>query len=161
VSRRPARARRRGQQPWRLRIFLFAAAILAFAWDAGALVRRARRGPWRVEVVGESMIPALEPGDWLLVDPTPARWPLRGTVVVVREPGSDFIVVKRIAGRPGDRIVRPDGTATLLGAAEAWLVSDDRDGAIDSRRYGPVDAERLLGRVSWRYGPPRRFGPVR
>jgi len=109
VSGRPARARRRGQQPWRLRFFLFAAAILAFAWDAGALVRRARRGPWRVEVVGESMIPALEPGDWLLVDPTPARWPLRGTVVVVREPGSDFIVVKRIAGRPGDRIVRPDG----------------------------------------------------
>jgi signal peptidase I len=107
------------------------------------------------------MIPALEPGDWLLVDPTPARWPLRGTVVVVREPGSDFIVVKRIAGRPGDRIVRPDGTPTLLGAAEAWLVSDDRDGAVDSRRYGPVDAERLLGRVSWRYGPLRRFGPVR
>ena len=107
------------------------------------------------------MVPALRPGDWLLVDPTPARWPRRGTLVVVREPESDLIVVKRVAGQPGDRIVRADGPPTLLGAAEAWLASDAPDAGIDSRRYGPVDAERLLGRVAWRYGPRRRFGRVR
>ena len=27
-------------------------------------------GPWRVAVEETSMLPALEPGDWLLVDPT-------------------------------------------------------------------------------------------
>jgi len=142
-------------------VFLLASAVLALAWDAGALARRARRGPWRAEVVGESMVPALRPGDWLLVDPTPARWPRRGSVVVVREPGGDVVVVKRIAGRPGDRVVRADGSVTVLGATEAWLLSDAPDEAIDSRRYGPVDDELLLGRVAWRYGPVRRFGPVR
>jgi signal peptidase I len=155
--------RRRGAQGrrWRLRLFLLASAILALAWDTGSLARRARRGPWRVEVAGESMVPALRPGDWLLVDPTPARWPRRGTLVVVREPVSDLIVVKRLAARPGDRVVRADSPPTVLGATEAWLASDAPDAGIDSRRYGPVDAERLLGRVAWRYGPRGRSGRVR
>ena len=160
MSRRPAGVRR-GRQPWRLRLFLLASAVLALAWDAGSLARRARRGPWRAEVVGESMVPALQPGAWLLVDPTATRWPRRGAVVVVREPAGDFVVVKRLVGRPGDRVVQADGSRTVLGATEAWLLSDAPDEAIDSRRYGPVDAERLLGRVAWRYGPLRRFGRVR
>jgi signal peptidase I len=147
--------------PWRLRLFLLASAILALAWDAGSLARRARRGPWRVEVAGESMVPALHPGDWLLVDPTPARWPRRGTLVVVREPWSDLVVVTRVAGRPGDSVVRADGPPRALGTTEAWLTSDARGASIDSRRYGPVDAERLLGRVAWRYGPRGRCGRVR
>jgi signal peptidase I len=142
-------------------VFLLASAILAFAWDAGVLARRARRGPWRVEVAGASMVPTLRPGDWLLVDPTPGRWPRRGALVVVREPDSDVVVVKRLAGRPGDQVARPAGPPTLLGPNEAWLASDAPDVGIDSRRYGPVDVERLLGRVAWRYGPGGRFGRVR
>ena len=145
----------------RLRAFLLAAAILALAWDAGSLVRRTRRGPWRVEVAGESMVPTLRPGDWLLVDPTAARWPRRGAFVVVREPGSDLIVVKRLAGRPGDRVARGDGPPMVLGAAEAWLASDAPGSAVDSRHYGPVDVDRLLGRVALRYGARGRFGRVR
>ena len=148
-------------QPWRLRLFLLASTILAVAWDAGALARRARQGPWRVEVAGASMAPALLPGDWLLVDPTAGRWPRRGTLVVVREPETDLVVVKRVAGRPGDRVTRGGAPPTLLGATEAWLTSDAPGAGIDSRRYGPVDAERLLGRVAWRYGPRGRFGRVR
>lgn len=155
---RPPRGRR---QPWRLRLFLLAAAILALAWDAGSLARRARRGPWRVEVTGESMVPALRPGDWLLVDPTQASWPRRGALVVVREPESDLVVVKRLVGRPGDRIARGDGPPRLLSATEAWLASDAPGAGIDSRRYGPVDAERLLGRVALRYGPRGRWGRIR
>jgi len=49
--------------------------------------RRLRRGPWRVAVAEESMTPAPSRGDWLLLDPAPRRWPRRGSVVVVRQPG--------------------------------------------------------------------------
>jgi signal peptidase I len=106
------------------------------------------------------MSPALAAGDWLLVDPTGRRWPRRGAVVVIREPGTEMLVVKRIAGRPGDRIATPAGPQTL-GRDEAWLRGDAPDVSIDSRSYGPVGLDRLVGRAWLRYGPPGRpLGPI-
>ena len=57
----------------------------------------------------------------------------------------------------------------VLGADEAWLLSDASDAAllaagagqpIDSRRYGPVPVDALVGRVWFRYGPLDRLGMV-
>jgi signal peptidase I len=135
------------------------------------LVDRAR-GPWRVVVSESSMAPSILPGDWLLVDPTTARWPRRGSIVVFREPYSDLLAIKRLAAGPGDRVELDEGHL-VLGADEAWLLSDATDadllaaGAgrpVDSRRYGPVPVEGLVGRAWLRYGPLRRVGrlpPVR
>ena len=114
------------------------------------------------------MAPAIEPGDWLLVDPTTAHWPRRGTVVVFREPDSDELAIKRIAGRPGDRVPYAEGYL-ILGADEAWLLSDAADAElmaaglgepVDSRRYGPVPVELLVGRAWFRYAPLRRIGLI-
>jgi signal peptidase I len=129
------------------------------------LAERAR-GPWRVVVSEPSMAPTIEPGDWLLVDPTIARWPRSGSIVVFREPDSDLLAIKRVAAGPGDR-VQLDAGHLILGADEAWLLSDAADadllaaGAgqpIDSRRYGPVPVNALVGRVWFRYGPLERLG---
>ena len=112
------------------------------------------------------MTPSVEPGDWLLVDPTTARWPRRGSIVVFREPDSDLLALKRVAAGPGDRVELDDGHL-VLNPDEAWLLSDATDadllliGAgrpVDSRRYGPVPVELLVGRAWLRYGPLRRFG---
>ena len=123
-------------------------------------------GPWRVAVAEASMTPSIQPGDWLLVDPTVARWPRRGTVVVFREPGSDDLAIKRVAGRPGDWV--PFAGAWLrLGDDEAWLLSDADDAAlaeaghgraVDSRAYGPVPVGALVGRAWFRYWPGCRIG---
>jgi signal peptidase I len=112
-----------------------------------------------VAVTEESMLPALTPGDWLLLDPTSGRWPRRGTVVVVREPGTGLLVVKRVAARPGDR-VRISGRILQLGPGEAWLSGDSPQRSVDSRRYGPVPLDALVGRVWFRYWPLRRVGPI-
>jgi signal peptidase I len=126
------------------------------------------RGPWRIAVAEASMAPAIADGDWLLVDPTVTRWPPRGTVVVFREPGGDDLAIKRVAGRPGDRVPFEDGFLELADD-EAWLLSDaspavtaatGHGAPIDSRRYGPVPVELLVGRAWWRYAPVRRFGRV-
>jgi len=112
------------------------------------------------------MHPAIEPGDWLLVDPTTARWPRRGSVVVFREPDSEALAIKRVAARPGDRVPYAEGYL-ILGNDEAWLLSDAADAElmavglgepVDSRRYGPVPVELLIGRAWFRYAPIRRLG---
>jgi signal peptidase I len=115
------------------------------------------------------MRPAIEPGDWLLVDPTVTRWPRRGTIVVVREPGSGELAIKRVAGRPGDWVRFGDGYLRLR-SFEAWVLADaDAETTaaagfgppIDSRRYGPVPLENLVARAWFRYAPLRRIGPLR
>ena len=112
------------------------------------------------------MHPAIEPGDWLLVDPTITRWPRRGSVVVFREPDSEALAIKRVAARPGDRVPYAEGYL-ILGEDEAWLLSDANDAElmaaglgepVDSRRYGPVPVELLIGRAWFRYAPIRRIG---
>ncbi len=124
------------------------------------------RGPWRIVVEEASMLPAIHPGDWLLVDPTVTRWPRRGSIVVFREPETGTLSIKRVAGRPGDWMPFEEGYLHLEDD-EAWLLSDADEATcqaagfgppIDSRRYGPVLLEHLVGRAWFRYGPAERFG---
>ena len=81
------------------------AAVLA---AAGAGVRRLRP----VEVTGESMLPGLRPGDWLIVR-SGAR-PAPGAVVVAEHPGRPgLLIVKRAVRRTDERarrLVRSDTT---------------------------------------------------
>jgi signal peptidase I len=130
-----------------------------------ALARRLR-GPWRIAVAEGSMRPAIEDGDWLLVDPTVDRWPRRGSIVVFREPDGDALAVKRVVAGPGDRVPFEGGFIELA-EDEAWLLSDATEAEavaagfgppIDSRRYGPVPLELLVGRAWFRYAPVRRMG---
>ena len=114
------------------------------------------------------MAPAVAAGDWLLVDPMVTHWPRRGSVVVFREPDSGTLAVKRLAAGPGARVAFADGYLELA-EDEAWLLSDattEMTAAagfgepIDSRAYGPVPVEVLVGQVWFRYAPLRRIGRV-
>lgn len=114
------------------------------------------------------MRPAIDPGDWLLVDPTVVRWPRRGSVVLFREPDGEGLAIKRVAAGPGERVAFADGYLELADD-EAWLLSDATPelsaeagfGApIDSRRYGPVPVELLVGRAWFRYAPVRKMGRI-
>ena len=133
--------------------------------------------PSRVVVAGESMRPTLAPGDRLLVV-RPGR-PGRGDVVVVRPPGRNLEMVKRVVGLPGDRVeVDPLGIAIdgevrgepwaaggspggswTLGPGEYLLMGDNRAASTDARSFGPVPASAIGGRVLLRYHP--RPGIVR
>jgi nickel-type superoxide dismutase maturation protease len=94
-----------------------------------------------VEVTGASMLPALRPGDWLLVR-RGGRVRV-GDVVVARHPWHRHqLIVKRAAGRT------PAGW---------WLESDNQraPGRQDSWDFGEVPDELVVGRVVARYWPPR------
>jgi nickel-type superoxide dismutase maturation protease len=95
-----------------------------------------------VAVTGESMLPALRPGDLLLVR-VGARI-AAGDVVVARHPGQDgLLIVKRAGHRDGDGW---------------WLESDNQRaaGRQDSWDFGAVPDPLVLGRVVARYWPPSR-----
>jgi signal peptidase I len=136
--------------------------------DLHAAARDAVTGPWRVAVTEGSMVPTIESGDWLLVNPRVQTWPRPGAVVVFREPISDALAVKRVAAGPGEQVAFGGGYLTL-GPDEAWLIADAGPAEtaaagfgppIDSNRFGPVGVDRLVGRVLLRYGPLRRFGRI-
>jgi hypothetical protein len=80
-------------------------------------------------------------------------------VVVFHEPESELLAVKRVVAGPGDR-VRISAGILHLRPDQAWLLGDNGALSIDSRRYGPVALEALVGRAWFRYGPASRIGLI-
>jgi len=114
------------------------------------------------------MLPAIQPGDWLLVNPLVGRWPKVGSVVIFREPDSEELAVKRVAAGPGAQVRFANGYL-VLAPDEAWLTADASPGQtgragfgppVDSNRFGPVPLSLLVGRVLVRYCPPGRIGRI-
>ncbi len=95
-----------------------------------------------MEVRGDSMRPALEPGDRLLVIKGRALRP--GDVVAFPDPRRPArTMVKRVANAGPGRL-------TVLG--------DNPGASTDSRIFGIVRPDALQGRVLYRYFPSQRRG---
>ncbi len=90
-------------------------------------------------VHGESMAPALRPGDVVVVRRRPRRVEV-GDVVVVELPGRP-LGVKRLAHRV------PEGW---------WVEGDNQAASTDSWDFGAVPASAIRGRVVRVYRSPRR-----
>ncbi|WP_434596364.1 nickel-type superoxide dismutase maturation protease [Streptomyces sp. A5-4] len=92
------------------------------------------------EVTGLSMVPALRHRDQLLVHYGARLRP--GDVAVLRHPlQQDLMIVKRL-------VERRDGGW--------WVLGDNSDAeVVDSRAFGVVPGELVLGRVRARYRPIR------
>ncbi|MFC8506073.1 nickel-type superoxide dismutase maturation protease [Streptomyces sp. NPDC057411] len=89
------------------------------------------------EVTGVSMVPTLLHGDQLFVQYGARLRP--GNVAVLRHPlQQDLLIVKRL-------IERRDGGW--------WVLGDNPDAEGDSRVFGVVPAQLVLGRVRARYRP--------
>jgi signal peptidase I len=122
------------------RILLGAAGVAA-AWLA---IRRLR--PFRVEVAGVSMAPAINPGDWLVATRTGSV--RRGCVVVLADPRGGRDLVKRIAAVPGDVVEGRE-----LASGEFLVLGDNLPASTDGRTFGPVNREDIEGVVRLRYWP--------
>lgn len=133
-------------------------------------------------IAGTSMAPTLGSGDHVLVERVSrvTAW-RRGDVLAFRAPGG-VLMVKRLAGLPGDRVSMRDGLLVVNGgqvvepyvdhgavdgvyygpvrvpAGHVLMLGDNRGDSIDSRRFGPVPNSSVHGRVVMVLWPPSRLG---
>lgn len=141
---------------------LLAAVVLA------ALVRAALH---IYAIPSRSMAPALETGDQIVVTRYFRGVPERGHVIVFRGADPrDGVFVKRVIGVPGDLVdsrvgrvriggytlpepylMRPASSgaidAQLVPADSYFVLGDNRDDSVDSRTWGVVPRERVIGRA--------------
>lgn len=134
-------------------------------------------------VSGSSMVPTFKNGDYLIIDEISYRFqsPQRGEVVVFRYPKdpSKFFI-KRIVGLPGEEVeikggkiyISRDGKQVVgplyepyinsqafvegqwqLDESEYFVVGDNRRFSSDSRMWGPLSKELLVGRALVRLWP--------
>ena len=102
-----------------------------------------------MRIAGRSMMPSFEPGELVCVDEQAyaRRAPRRNEVVAARPRAlGGKALVKRVAGLPHER-VEVEGKRWQLGAEEFFLLGDYRQDSVDSRRFGPVGREELVGPV--------------
>lgn len=116
--------------------------------------------------------------------------PQRGQIVVLKDPmdeTKDFI--KRIIAIPGDTVKIENGKVFVNGGqiSETYIVpntqtrggaylsegetvtietnrylvfGDNRNHSSDSREWGPIAKEKLVGRALFQYWPPQKIGPL-
>ena len=111
--------------------------------DLGEFLLWLLRRRYRYRVSGSSMLPMLQPGDEVLVDKRAYRktGPQPGDLVVARHPyQKDVRLVKQVVSVDGDGRCQLEGT-NPLGVIESS----------DSRAFGPVSPEKIIGRVTSRF----------
>lgn len=134
-------------------------------------------------VSGSSMVPTFKNGEYLIVDELTYRFetPDRGDVVIFRFPGdTKKFFIKRIIGLPGETVVITRGDISIindmypegipleegyieeksfesgrveLGPDEYFVMGDNRRQSSDSRSWGPLPDDLLIGRALVRLLP--------
>lgn len=138
-------------------------------------------------VEGTSMSPTFETGQYVIVDELSYRFhpPARDDVIVVRSRSLGKDLIKRVIGLPGDTLSITDGVvciaktpasrcATLsepfvffqkydsapprtLGPSEYFVMGDNRAASLDSRYFGPITRDEIIGHAFLRLLPPSTF----
>jgi signal peptidase I len=133
-----------------------------------------------VKVEGTSMLPGLEDQERIFINKFVYRWePIsRGDIVVFRFPrDTSKSYIKRVVGLPGDRVVIDKGRVYVNGflvrepyvpaqfadvrsmpemvvpAGRYFVLGDHRSMSSDSREFGAVEQENVIGKAVFIYWP--------
>jgi signal peptidase I len=146
------------------------------------LVVNAATGRFRIE--GQSMEPNLHDGEYVLIDKISylLHSPERGDVVVFTPPNNDRDYIKRVIGLPGDTVeikggrvlvngvvldepylsgaIHSDMPAQVVEAGHYFVLGDNRNNSSDSRAFGSITPQSIVGRAWLVYWPPSDWSTV-
>jgi signal peptidase I len=135
-------------------------------------------------VYGQSMEPNLHTDMRLVVEKLSYRLhtPQRGDIVVLRVRPEDELLIKRVIGLPGDEVAIHDGQVYVNGQPldepyldqetrgnlaprvvpplHVFVMGDNRRASNDSRSFGPVHIDNIVGKAWVSYWPPEDIGSV-
>lgn len=159
----------RGKRPLAKLIVLIGLSFASYLFFSRVVVTA-------VEVKGLSMAPTLAAGDRFLLNRFVFlhREPQRGELVVLKDPETGELIVKRIVGLPCETVImqnetafvngrrlaepyaatsaRPDqsplGKATVVPRDHYFVLGDNRSRSVDSREFGPVSRESIMGVIT-------------
>ncbi len=159
-------ARAGDQRRWAVALMLALVVVIALL----AVVAEPMR------VTSGSMSPTLVSGDHIIIDKFTGRWrpPAIGDLVVFPEPEVGSLAVKRVVALGGQTVALEDGLLHVDGVARdepsvdlrgvdsvyfgpvtvpvgsVFVMGDNRGESIDSRTYGAIREDDLVGRVALR-----------
>lgn len=146
------------------------------------LVVNAATGRFRIE--GDSMEPNLHNGEYVLIDKVSylLHAPERGDVVVFTPPNENRDYIKRVIGLPGDTVqitggqvyvngvvldepylkgmVNNDMPAHVVEEGRFFVLGDNRNNSSDSRAFGSITPQSIVGRAWLVYWPPSDWSTV-
>jgi signal peptidase I len=135
-------------------------------------------------VYGQSMEPNLHTDMRLVVEKLSYRLhtPQRGDIVVLRVRPEDELLIKRVIGLPGDQVEIRDGkvyvnsqpldepylnqetrgnlAARVVPPLHIFVMGDNRRASNDSRSFGPIHMDNIVGKAWLSYWPLEDIGPV-
>jgi signal peptidase I len=137
------------------------------------------------------MLPSIENGDWIMVNKASYHFsdPERGDVVVFKPPEelhSRYPFIKRVIGLPGETVEIKDGTVFIndtqieepyvfpepaqryknfgpekIPDGQYFVLGDNRNNSNDSRSWGPVLRDDIIGKAWFTYWPLNKWGIVK
>lgn len=138
------------------------------------------------QVQGQSMEPNLHSAQRVVVEKVTyhlSHGPRRGDIVVIDLPDQADLLIKRVVGLPGDTVEVRGGQvyidnqpldepwATMPGGRDSapqvipplhvFVLGDNRGYSNDSRAFGPVHRDYIVGRACFSYWPPELIGPIK
>jgi signal peptidase I len=146
------------------------------------LLVNAATGRFRIE--GASMEPNLHDSEYVLIDKVSYRLhaPERGDVIVFERQGNERDYIKRIIGLPGDTVQVAGGQVRVNGIAldepylnqathndmpaqrveegRYFVMGDNRNNSSDSRVFGSIPVNDIIGRAWLVYWPPSDWATV-
>ena len=137
-------------------------ALVVLAARLLLTVQAAQQG----HLASASMLPTIPEGATITYQPAPTTLGRGEVVVLALEHGPDRLLASRVVGLPGETVQIRGGrlfingqandphpgvamasstTPLHLGAAQYYLLGDNRAAALDSRVFGPVERRQILG----------------